>query len=157
MGDGGGIITTNSAIANKIRAIRDYGRVKGQFTMNGRNSRMDEMQAAILRTKLRYLDRWNARRREIAARYNEVLEGPLEAFPSISNNVFYKYVIRMDQNNINSQGSDASIYEVAELLYSVVALEADVWGSSVNLNNLYTLPIGPELTENEITYICQRL
>lgn len=157
LGDGGGIITNDSAIADKVRALRDYGRVEGEFTIDGRNSRMDELQAAILKTKLTHLDAWNNRRKEVARRYNQVLADKVETLPPLLNNVFYRYVIRIDSDEINSVSSRFLAFEVAERLSSVVAFEKKISGSIGNLNSLFILPISPELTENEINYICQSL
>jgi dTDP-3-amino-2,3,6-trideoxy-4-keto-D-glucose/dTDP-3-amino-3,4,6-trideoxy-alpha-D-glucose/dTDP-2,6-dideoxy-D-kanosamine transaminase len=73
LGDGGAVVTNNSELASCIRQLRQYGWSKKYEVAiaGGRNSRLDEMQAAILRMKLPYLDSWNAQRRSIAKRYNE--------------------------------------------------------------------------------------
>jgi len=70
LGDGGAITTSDPQIADRIRVLRNYGsRVKYVNEVQGVNSRLDPLQAGILRAKLRYLDEWNARRAAIAARY----------------------------------------------------------------------------------------
>ncbi|MBC7925708.1 MAG: DegT/DnrJ/EryC1/StrS family aminotransferase, partial [Bryobacteraceae bacterium] len=73
-GDGGAVITSDAEIAGTIRALRQYGWTAkyASSVQGGRNSRLDEMQAAVLRAKLPYLDRWNQRRREIAEAYGLV-------------------------------------------------------------------------------------
>ena len=69
-GDGGAITTNDDATAERLRSLRNYGQtVRYHHDYEGINSRLDEMQAAILRVKLRHLDAWNVRRRTIAARY----------------------------------------------------------------------------------------
>ena len=69
-GDGGAITTNDDATAERLRSLRNYGQtVRYHHEYEGINSRLDEMQAAILRVKLHHLDAWNARRRAIAARY----------------------------------------------------------------------------------------
>jgi aminotransferase EvaB len=74
IGDGGAVITRDKALAGRVRLLRQYGwRQRYVSESAGRNSRLDEMQAAILRVKLKYLDAENARRGEIAARYLEQL------------------------------------------------------------------------------------
>jgi len=74
LGDGGAITTDDGQLAQRLRRLRQYGWTgKYQCSEYGRNSRMDEMQAAILRVKLPHLNRWNARRREIAATYSAAL------------------------------------------------------------------------------------
>ena len=77
-GDGGIITTNDAAIAEKIRYLRNYGqKVKYEHVIAGTNSRLDTIQAAILRVKLRHLDRWNALRNEHAAAYSAALaDGP---------------------------------------------------------------------------------
>ncbi len=72
LGDGGAVVTNNSELAGRVQQLRQYGwQSKYHTTLEGgRNSRLDEMQAAILRVKLPFLDGWNARRRAIAARYS---------------------------------------------------------------------------------------
>lgn len=70
LGDGGAVTTNDAALADRLRVLRNYGsRVKYQNEVKGSNSRLDEIQAAILRVRLRYLDVWNGRRRVQAARY----------------------------------------------------------------------------------------
>jgi dTDP-4-amino-4,6-dideoxygalactose transaminase len=77
-GDGGAVVTGNADFARTVRLRRNYGMVdKDQSVVAGVNSRLDEIQAAILRCKLRHLDHQNARRRAIAARYREELRGDL--------------------------------------------------------------------------------
>jgi dTDP-4-amino-4,6-dideoxygalactose transaminase len=75
-GDGGAITTDDPGIADRVRVLRNYGsRVKYQNEVKGHNSRLDEVQAAVLRVKLRHLDAWNARREAIARRYDDALAG----------------------------------------------------------------------------------
>lgn len=99
MGDGGGIVTDDPALADKLKALRNYGsKAKYVHEVSGVNSRLDELQAAILRVKLPHLDDWNERRRAIARHYTSRLEG-LEGIetPLIAPNnehVFHLYVIR---------------------------------------------------------------
>jgi dTDP-4-amino-4,6-dideoxygalactose transaminase len=76
LGDGGAITTRDGELANRVKSLRQYGwSSKYRCAEYGRNSRMDEMQAAILRAKLPHLDGWNARRREIASAYSAALAG----------------------------------------------------------------------------------
>ena len=71
-GDAGMIVTNNEELANKLRKMRNYGQSKKYYhDFVGVNSRLDEMQAAILRTKLRYLDEWNEKRRKLAKLYDD--------------------------------------------------------------------------------------
>lgn len=75
-GDGGAVTTNDPAIASNIRMLREHGmsRIRYRHEQTGINSRLDALQAAILQIKLRYLDRWNHARRELAANYHELLQ-----------------------------------------------------------------------------------
>lgn len=97
-GDGGMVVTDNAELAEKIRELRNYGQPqKNVHDFIGINSRLDEIQAAVLSVKLRYLDKWNETRRENAGRYNELLSElpivtPIEK--ESSEHVYHLYVIR---------------------------------------------------------------
>lgn len=96
MGDAGAITTNDDELAAWIRTMRNYGAPqKYEHTMVGYNSRLDNLQAAILRVKLSRLDKWNARRREVAARYYDALGGlPIELPPPAGDDhVWHLYVI----------------------------------------------------------------
>ncbi|MCY4072240.1 MAG: DegT/DnrJ/EryC1/StrS family aminotransferase [Chloroflexi bacterium] len=95
-GDGGAVITKDAALADKLRKLRNYGQTT-RYTHQSRgcNSRLDELQAAILRVKLQHLDRHNQRRQAIAAIYDELLQGLVT--PRVAANaehVYHLYVIR---------------------------------------------------------------
>jgi dTDP-4-amino-4,6-dideoxygalactose transaminase len=81
-GDGGAIATNDAEIAARVSALRDHGRVSHYAHSDlGYNARLDAIQAAVLRAKLRRLDAWNARRREIANRYRELLSDAAVELP----------------------------------------------------------------------------
>src|SRR5512143_3241703 len=76
MGDAGAITTNDPDLADKVRVLRNYGsRVKYYNEVKGFNSRLDPLQAAFLRVKLKHLDEWNARRTMVARKYLEALDG----------------------------------------------------------------------------------
>jgi len=98
-GDGGAVTTDDAALAERLRALRNYGsRQKYVNIERGYNSRLDELQAAFLRVKLRHLDRWNELRRGVAARYAEKLAGVpdlgLPCAPHWAQPVWHLYVVR---------------------------------------------------------------
>lgn len=98
LGDGGAVTTNNSEIAEQIRMLRNYGsKIKYVHEVNGYNSRLDPVQAAVLRVKLRYLDQWNMRRSAIAQFYNQELDGTLLQLPWVpvwAEPVWHLYVVR---------------------------------------------------------------
>lgn len=98
IGDGGMVVTNNQELAEKLRLLRQYGWAKRYVShVAGRNSRLDEMQAAILRVKLKYLDADNARRGELARIYDRELAGGDMLLPRVrkdATHVYHLYVIR---------------------------------------------------------------
>jgi len=103
-GEGGICITNNAIINEKLRMLRDHGsRIRYQHEILGTNARLDEMQAAILRVKMRYLEEWNAARQAHAARYSEQLQGIVKTVPVIrpwASHVFYVYVVQTQNRNL---------------------------------------------------------
>ncbi|HEY3125602.1 MAG TPA: DegT/DnrJ/EryC1/StrS family aminotransferase [Candidatus Limnocylindria bacterium] len=98
-GEAGSITTNDEKLADDLRALREHGQSTRYYhPIVGYNARLDEIQAAILRIKLRRLDEWNARRQAIAARYNQQLAGLdviTPEIPSGGRHVFYCYAIRV--------------------------------------------------------------
>lgn len=101
LGDGGAVVTNNQKLADKIRALSNYGSVtKYVHIYKGCNSRLDELQAAFLSVKLPFLEQWNAERRKIAARYNQEIQNTKVKVPEWDggkNHVFHIYPV-MCQN-----------------------------------------------------------
>jgi dTDP-4-amino-4,6-dideoxygalactose transaminase len=98
LGDGGAIVTSEAELADKLRCLRQYGwRTKYHAEIRGgRNSRLDELQAAVLRTKLTHLECWNARRRAIARSYSQALSGLSLIVPDVPEEsyVAHLYILR---------------------------------------------------------------
>lgn len=103
LGDGGAVTTNDDELASKIRAIRNYGsHVKYQNIFIGMNSRLDEVQAAILSVKLKHIDQDNEKRREIARYYLEHIKNPLITLPKIKDeksHVWHIFAIRAKERN----------------------------------------------------------
>lgn len=104
LGDGGCITTNNKEIADKVRALGNYGSdYKYHHIYKGTNSRLDEMQAAFLRVKLSHLDKWNNARREIAKKYLANINNPLIKLPLGTNDkyehVYHVFVIRCSRRD----------------------------------------------------------
>ena len=99
LGDGGCVVTNNKDIADKVRYIGNYGSdYKYHHIYKGTNSRLDELQAAFLRVKLKYLDKWNDYRRTVADRYISEIDNPLITLPlPVDNNydhIYHVFVVR---------------------------------------------------------------
>lgn len=104
LGDGGCITTNNKQIADKVRALGNYGSdYKYHHIYQGTNSRLDEMQAAFLRVKLPHLDKWNQARRKIAEAYLEGITNPLIKLPLATSadyeHIYHVFVIRCDRRD----------------------------------------------------------
>jgi len=102
-GEGGGVTTNDDEYARIVRKLREHGQNdKYSHELVGFNSRLDELQAAVLRCKLKLLDQWNRKRRKIARFYNEALKGLPVVIPEEAEGVFHVYhlyVIRSDDRN----------------------------------------------------------
>jgi dTDP-4-amino-4,6-dideoxygalactose transaminase len=107
LGDAGAVTTKDPDIADRIRVLRNYGsRVKYVNEVQGYNSRLDPVQAAVLRVKLKVLDAWNARRAMMAARYTEALAGSglmLPAVPMWAEPVWHLYVVQSSRRDALQQ------------------------------------------------------
>jgi len=104
-GDGGAVTTNDDALAEKVRKLRNYGsHVKYHNLYKGFNSRLDELQAAFLRVKLRKLEEWNEKRRRIAASYLEGLSGLLDLVlpfvPDWAEPVWHLFVVRSPRRDL---------------------------------------------------------
>ncbi len=111
LGDGGGVVTNDIALATRVKELREYGwRERYVSHLAGMNSRLDELQAAVLRSKLRLLDTDNARRQAIAGAYDDGLKGlgfGLPARRAGANHVFHQYVIRAEKREALQAGLSA--------------------------------------------------
>jgi dTDP-4-amino-4,6-dideoxygalactose transaminase len=163
-GDGGAVVTDDGELAARLRQLRTHGLTEG-YVHHGPagNSRLDEVQAAILRVKLPHLDAWNAARRRLAGIYAERLQGVPIALPTASDrgeHVFHLYVIRTPQRDrllrhLRSNGVDAAIH------YPVPAHRQPPYaGRPVSLplteayaDELLSLPMYPELGEDQVARV----
>lgn len=164
LGDGGAITTNNEAIADRIRVLRNYGsRVRYENEVRGFNSRLDPLQAAVLRTKLRHLDAWNDRRRQIASRYMEGLAatGLLMPFvPSWADPVWHLFVVRHSQRDaLQHQLAEAGVgtlvhYPIPphrQQAYADVHYPSSAFPlASAIAGEVLSLPIGPHLAPSMV-------
>ena len=161
LGDGGAIVTNDTFFASKIRRLKDYGRInRNEFDFAGRNSRLDELQAAVLLVKIKYLDSFNRKRQHIADSYRSLFSGKNQL--EFSNSVFYQYPILVNNRSRFVQLMDA-VGIMCDVHYPYAIPEAfglfrqEVTNSQFLSNHVVSLPIYPELTEEEISYICEHL
>jgi dTDP-4-amino-4,6-dideoxygalactose transaminase len=169
LGDAGALTSKDAKLADMVRALRNYGsHEKYQNLVQGPNDRLDEMQAALLRVKLRYLDADNARRREIAARYRREIKTPNVRLPSVrhgeDSHVWHLFVVRvLDRDAFRRRLLDRGVhtaihYPIAphrqpayakELGHLVVPLTEAIHREVVSL------PISPVLTDAQIDHVVE--
>ncbi len=161
-GDGGMVVTNSTTVAEAVRKLRDHGsQMKHVPEMIGWNSRLDELQAAVLQVKLRHLDSWNTRRRSIAANYGELLAGlpvvpPQE--PSCGRHVYHSYVVRLAErdrvkSHLDSHGIANAIYYPVPLHRTKPYLQdaADSLPEAERASReTLALPMFPEMTGEQI-------
>ena len=161
MGDGGAVTTNDAQLADRIRLLRNYGsRVKYVNEVQGFNSRLDPLQAAILRVKLAHLDEWNARRSAIAASYQVGLADcglTLPHVPDWAEPAWHLYVVQYPQRDaLLKQMGEAGIgalihYPIPPHLQHAYGLAGYVQGqfpvAEQMANQCLSLPIGPHLDD----------
>ena len=170
-GDGGLVLTNNQQLAQKLTKLRNYGQEKRYYhSIKGFNSRLDELQAAILSEKLPYLDQWNQRRREIASLYNNALmpigiNCPQEIGDRF--HVYHLYVLRVPQRDrFQKLLADAGISTVIHYPIPIHQQESyqELRDQSKFLSiterlaeQIVSIPIYPELTNDEVSYIIDEI
>jgi dTDP-3-amino-3,4,6-trideoxy-alpha-D-glucose transaminase len=166
-GDGGAVTTNDDSIAERVRQLRNYGaREKYRSECLGWNSRLDAIQAAILRVKLDSLDEWNSRRRRVAARYCERLSGvkwvrlPSEAAWATA--VYHLYVIRVHDRDALARHLSANSITAAihyptppyrQPAYSDLSLSQPVGDLDRVHEELLSLPMGPHLSDAQVDHV----
>ena len=165
VGDAGIIVTNNEELADKIRVLRNYGQRKKYYhDFIGYNSRLDEIQAAVLRVKLKYLDVWNEKRRELAKIYNEQFSDVREIKPPIemdyAKHVYHLYVIRCKNRDelrqyLKSKGISTGIHypipiHLQEAYKYLGYRSGDFPITEKYADEILSLPMFPELTKEEI-------
>jgi len=164
LGDGGAVTTNDPLIADRIRVLRNYGsRVKYVNEVQGYNSRLDPIQAAVLRVKLKYLDAWNDRRKAIAQLYLNGLEQcdlSLPYVPEWSDPVWHLFVVRTTQRDelvkrLNDAGVGTLIhYPIPPHLQSAYEISGRKYGefpiAEYMAKQVVSLPIGPQLDRTQL-------
>lgn len=171
-GDGGMVVTNSDAIAKRLRSLRAHGSVKKYFSEEqGWNSRLDEIQAAILRVKLRHLDSWSRGRRANAARYDALLEGITGvAVPTVADwgsHVFHQYTIRVPRRDkalkdLADRGIASTVYYPWPIhlqpVYKTLGYKrGDFPETERACEEALSLPIYPELTETQMKRVADAI
>jgi dTDP-4-amino-4,6-dideoxygalactose transaminase len=172
LGDGGILATPDPELAARIAAIRQYGWKRRYISdLQGVNSRLDEVQAAILRVKLQHLDRQNDRRRQIAAAYDAALAGTGLTPPvrrADAHHVFHLYVLRHPKRDelmfsLKARGIGTGIH------YPMPVHSQPAYAGRVPLGpancaetaraaeEVFSLPMYPELTDDQVARVCDAL
>ena len=168
VGDGGAVVTQDDQLAGRVRLLRQYGWSEKYRVsrLGGRNSRLDEVQAAVLREKLPQLDRQNAQRRDIARRYNQAFAGlPLRLPPSDGQDfVAHLYVVRSSQReamriHLSERGVATDVHypipdtrqPACQGRYAAEPLPV----TEAACASVVSLPCFPGLTDGEVEHVIQ--
>jgi dTDP-4-amino-4,6-dideoxygalactose transaminase len=165
-GDSGIVTTNESSLAERIKLLRNYGQSKKyHHDLVGVNSRLDELQAAILRVKLSRLDEWNEKRRRLAELYKEVLKNTDVVLPSektYAKHVYHLFVIRLAERDkcqrlLQKKGIQTLIHYPIPVhkqkAYTEFENAKDLSDTEAICNEILSLPLYPSLTDEEVTHI----
>ena len=161
-GDGGMLVTDDQTLAQRTRSLRGHGgRVKYHHEELGVNSRLDELQAAILRVKLPHLEEWIERRRAVAKRYTDALDGlglPLPSAAPGNRHVYHQYTLRVEnrdriQEDLKSTGVQTMVYypvplHLQKVHASLGGHEGSFPHSERAAKEVISIPMFPELEPN---------
>ncbi|HYP25693.1 MAG TPA: DegT/DnrJ/EryC1/StrS family aminotransferase [Blastocatellia bacterium] len=168
-GDAGAVVTDDDELALKLKRLRNYGEERRyHHSSKGFNSRLDEIQAAILRVKLPELDRWNARRREIASFYDREIMNPQVRKPvelGYGHHNYHLYVIRCARRDeLQRHLADAGVstlihypvpFHLQEAYRDLNKKPGDYPAAESCANEVLSLPIFPELSDEEARYVAE--
>jgi len=172
LGDGGAVVTNDAEVAERVALLREYGwRERYVSDQPGFNSRLDELQAAILRVKLKYLDEENARRREIARIYDDRLAPTslrLPERPVGVESVYHQYVARCDERDglrehLREQGVGTLIhYPVPVHLQPAYRNRVQVHRGALPATEqaarqVLSLPMHAQLSDAQVERVCEAI
>jgi dTDP-4-amino-4,6-dideoxygalactose transaminase len=170
-GDGGAIATDDEKLAERCRMLANHGRTqKYDHAMEGVNSRLDGIQAAVLRVKLKHLDQWTNNRRAVAAKYRELLaDSPVITPVEMENvkHVYHLFVVRlknrdMVQKALLEHGINTGIHYPIALpnlqAYRYLGHSPSDFPVATRYSGeILSLPMYPELSESQVEYTCEKL
>ena len=170
LGDGGALVTSDADLARRVRRLRQYGWDQAQVSLEpGINSRLDEIQAAVLRVNLRHLERDNAQRRSIAAIYSQALAGSRIDRPITQNDslhAMHHYVIELDQRDalrgfLARRGIQTALhYPLAihqQPAYAIAGGDQLFPTATRLYRRMLTLPLYPTLSDDAVARVCDAL
>ncbi len=169
LGDGGMVATGSPALAERVCLLRQYGwRERYVSDSPGGNSRLDELQAAVLRVKLRYLDGENARRRDLAGAYDALLKSTELVLPSVrpgARHVYHQYVVRLPRRDelgahLREAGIGTGIhYPVPVHLQAAyrdrLPLGTPLPATEQAAGEVLSLPMFPQLSDAQVRQVCE--
>lgn len=167
LGDAGAITTNDSVLADKVRVLRNYGsRQRYVNEVQGYNSRLDPVQAAVLQVKLAHLPEWNGRRAQVAARYTQAFAGTrlvLPAVPAWADPVWHLYCVRHFQRDrlrqlLADKGVETLVhYPIAphmQAAYASLGYGRGAFPLAESMaDTLISLPIGPAMTDDQVAHV----
>jgi dTDP-4-amino-4,6-dideoxygalactose transaminase len=171
-GDGGAVVTSDEAVAAKIRMLANHGRIdKYDHGVEGVNSRLDGLQAAVLEVKLKHLDRWNELRRDRARRYSEMLAGTPVVVPTETPGVlpvFHLYVVRVAairnsvRDHLHQHGISTGVHYPIALpnlkAYRHMGHQPQDFPEATSASQeVLSLPIYAELQDGDLECVCETL
>lgn len=171
-GDAGAVVTNDEVLANKVRMLANHGRLKKyEHEIEGYNSRLDTLQAAILSVKLRHLRAWTEKRQEHASTYTKLLARSANIVTPFvhpdATHVFHLYVIRVQQREkvqqtLKESGIATGIHYPIPLhlqpAYKHLGLPLGSFPVAERFaSEILSLPMYPELSTDQITFICETL
>ena len=166
-GDGGAIVSNDKGLIERVKALRQGGHFASlQGEIAGRNSRLDEMQAAILRVKLRHLERWTERRRAIAARYlAELQETELVLPTATAGHVYHLFVVQHHEREqirvqLQAHGVETLIHYPYLLHQQPLLRRREQCALPVAegvVKRIFSLPLNPQLTDEEVAFVIATL
>lgn len=170
LGDGGAITTNDEELALKLKALRNYGSNKKYFHQyKGVNSRLDEMQAAFLRIKLKKLDSWNEMRRKTANNYLKLLSNSGVSLPIVNNlveHVWHLFVIRTSKrdelkNYLEKYGIETLIHYPVPLPMQEAYVDLNCTSQFVDskkmAEEILSLPMWIGLNDSDVEYVCEKI
>lgn len=171
LGEGGAVVTSNPELAQRMRMLRDHGSVKKyEHSLPGYNFRLEGLQGGFLSVKLRHLDRWNSRRREVAKLYHELLSETSLGLPAEmgwGEHVYHLYVIQADDREalrqaLNAAGIECGLHYPVPLhlqaAYADLGYEKGSFPVSEHLSShILSLPMHPFITDEEVKRVAAAL